>query len=176
MKKCLLLLFLLLSTCSTVIPVEEDTPWKPSPQTGCASKFIYVNRIPSRSEYYYGAINEACKDFSRTYGISLQEIQKELGRIRAEIHVYVEPNNTCASRFHSGIDTCSLAYRRIRYISYINYLRPDSYDVTYHEVMHILFWVFDFDIHHHTELLNKRLCSSRTKQNTHYCGFVKENR
>lgn len=167
MRKILLLFAFLLSTCSTS-QIKEDTPWIPTEDVGCSSHFTVLNPANMSWKYYYGAINEACRDFSVVYGISIKDIEKKLSSQKQILYVYYKPDHTCSRYFGYSVDSCSL--KRAEYISYINFRRPDSYDVTYHEVMHVLLWSFEFSNDHHQELRNKRLCKSRTRDGIHYCG------
>lgn len=173
MKKILLLSAFFLSTCSTS-QIKEDTPWAPTENIGCSSYFTILNPANRSWEYYYGAVNEACKDFSIRYGVSIKDIEQKLGSQEQIIYVYYQPDFTCSRYFGYSVDSCTL--KRDRYISYINFRRLDSYDVTYHEVMHVLLWSFNVTDNHHKELRNKRLCKSRTRNGIHYCGVAQKER
>jgi len=159
MKYVILLVAILLAGCF------EDRYY--SSQSRCA-KSTFMEKAPIRDEAIFGAMNHACEDFSRETKINMADLEY-LMQVEVQIFFHDGDKDICKM---SNVNTCVAEYDlqsgEKTYYMWIN-TEKDVYGLVYHETMHILMYLVNYDETMHHEVLEAMdLCNDDTSTRK-YC-------
>lgn len=162
-------LFLIVVCIFVVSGCAQEEPWRTS-QRDCAKSVSIQGDIPLHNDFVFGASNHACNDFVKDGGFERRDVVELMASATIQVRFHQNKNQCINSEVNTCVEVYTLSSGASAFYIWIyDEGFETNYGRLYHEFLHVLLHLVDYE-NHHSFLESKDLCSNPLSLFEKQCG------